>query len=240
MTTAPDHSEPPAPRRAIRRRRALPSGRAVAGAFLITLAGAGTYVAARDDAAPAATRYAVVVRSVSPGARLTAADVELRPMTLDHAVRDQAVTDTAAFVGAVALAPLAPGQLVQRSLLSAPTTVGGESVGAAHEFAIPVPRDRTPPALRRGERVAVLATYGSSTDAVTQVTVRDATVLGYDGGDDRIGSSAKGRLTLALADAGELMATAHAAQVAELTVVRTTHAGDALPATFTRTERRPA
>jgi hypothetical protein len=36
------------------------------------------------------------------------------------------------------------------------------------------------------------------------------------------------------------MATAHAAQVAELTIVRTTQADDTLPAYFTRSERRPS
>jgi hypothetical protein len=240
MTTASDPPEPAAPKRVVRRRRGLPSGRALLGALLIVVAGAGTYVVARADHDPVATRYAVIVRAVAPGARLHAGDVELRAMTLDHAVRESAITDAASVDGSIALAALAPGQLLQRGLVSPATTVSGERVAAAHEFAVPVPRDRTPPALRRGEHVAVLATYGSSSDAVTQLTTKDAVVHGYDGGDDRIGSAGKGRLTLAITDAAEVMATAHASQVAELTVVRTTQADQSLPPTFTRSERRPA
>jgi hypothetical protein len=117
-------------------------------------------------------------------------------------------------------------------------------VGAAPspaQLTIPVPGDRTPPDLRRGERVVLLATYGSGDSATTVRAVPVATVLRYESERDAIGSSGEGRLTIALDDPAALVAAAHAAQVAELTVVRTTTDGAGIPETFRRRdEQAPA
>jgi hypothetical protein len=70
-------------------------------------------------------------------------------------------------------------------------------------------------------------------------TVHAATVLAYDADGESLGSLDSGRLTLALDDPNALIAAAHAAQVAELTVIRTTGATPAIPDMYRRDDVRP-
>ena len=217
--------------RILARRPALPGGRAVVGALLIVSAGIGTFaVATRGNDGPT-TAYPVLVRAVDPGQAITDGDVEWRAMELDPLVAARTFGDPTELAEAVALAPLAEGELVQRGQVS----VDPDSAkGAGGQISIPVPVDRTPPGLRRGERVAVLATYGSGSDATTIITVESATVLSHDTRSEAIGSSASSRLTLAVDDPAAVIATAHAAQVAELTIVRTSGTSSPLPGTYRR------
>jgi hypothetical protein len=222
------------PTRVIGRRTGLPSGRAVLGALLVSLAAVGVFaLTQRADTVPT-TAYAVFVRPLDPGDRITAADLELRPMTLDQSLRAHAFTDTATLVGAVALVPSFSDGLVFGPHVMLRQSGAGEVPSSVHEFSFPVPRDRTPPALRRGETVAVLATYGSGGDAITVVAVERARVLAYETDGDAIGTRGGARITVALDDPQTVLATAHAAQVADLTVVRTTLTDQALPSQYRR------
>ena len=224
--------------RMLARRTGLPTGRAVFGALLVIVAAVGTFALAtgRDDGPH--TRYAVLVREVSPGARLKSSDLELRTMVLDEGVRARAFTDIDSLVGAVALTPLAEDVLVQSSQIVPAPRAGDADIATTHEFSLPVPRDRTPPALHRGEGVTVLATYGSGSEASTLVTVHNAIVLAYDTDSDTVGGRDSGRLTLAMSDPNALMATAHAAQVADITIVRSTRAEEKLPDRYQHTVER--
>ena len=213
------------------RRSGLPGGRAVAGALLVVTASVGTFAVARQHDRAATTDYPVLIRAVDPGEPITDAVVTWRPMSLHDDVATRTFTDPGDLADAVALVPLSAGQLLQRDLVAVGADLD-ESSGR-RQLSIPVPADRTPTGLRRGEKVAVLATYGSGMDAVTVVTVESATVLAYESDRDAIGASDAARLTLALDDPLALVATAHAAQVAELTVVRTTSGGGgSLPAQY--------
>jgi len=218
--------------RSLQRRHSLPNGRAVLGALLLLVAGIGSFALAQRQGAATRTSYAVLVRAVAPGARLAAADVELRPMTLDPSVAANAFTDTGRLTGAVALGPLASGDLVQRSEIAPASTVDGSAVAPSHELTIPVPSDRMPAGLRRGETIAVLATYGNSADARTLVTVQHAIVLGISDPGDGLVTRGTTRLTLSLADPNDVVETAHAAHVGELTIVRATLANTDLPSSY--------
>jgi hypothetical protein len=234
---APEPAPPGAADRVLARRPALPGGRAVLGALLVVGAGIGTFaLAAGGDDAPT-TAYPVLVRPVDPGEPLAGDAVEWRAMELDPEVEARTFVEQAELADVVALAPLAPGELVQRSQVTGRGT-GADALGG--QVSIPVPVDRTPPDLRRGERVAVLATYGSGADATTIVTVGAATVLAHDTKSEAIGSSATSRLTLALDDPSAVVATAHASQVAELTIVRTSGATSALPESYRREAALPS
>ena len=225
------------PGRLLARRRGLPNGRAVLGGLLVTVAAVGTFAVAssRDDADRA--RYVVVARAVAPGARLTAADLALRPLALDADVASQSFTDPAAITGAVALGPLGAGQLLPRAGVALPSA-GAADLPPSHELTIPVPIDRLPAGVRRGETVAVLATYGSGSEARTVVTVQQARVLAIGDAGDGVATRGTARLTVALADPTDVVETAHAAQVAELTIVRATLADGPLPATFAEPSTR--
>jgi hypothetical protein len=235
---------PPAPpatppaSRTIARRPGLPGGRAVLGALLVVTAGVGTFTLGGNDDDGPSGRYPVLVRSVDPGDTVDDEVVEWRPMDLDPDVAartfEMRADGDGEFRAAIALVPMSRGELLQRSDV-ADIDAGREGLASA-QLSIPVPVDRTPPGLRRGERIAVLATYGSGDGATTVPTVQAATVLAYDSDPEAIGASDRGRLTLALDDTTALVATAHAAQVAELTVVRTTGTADLLPERYRRDE----
>jgi hypothetical protein len=199
--------------------------------LLVVTAGVGTFsLAGADDGAPSVD-YPMLVRPVDPGRPITVDDVDWRPMVLDDDVATHTVIDPRDLDDAVAIVPLSAGQLLQQGEFVARDDAPG-ATGTTLQLSLPVPIDRTPPALRRGERVALLATYGSGADATTVVTVQSATVLGYETDPDAIGGHDTGRLTINLEDPAALVATAHASQVAELTVVRTTVATVTLPDRF--------
>ena len=63
--------------RTIVRRRALPSGRAVTGGFLMALAALGVFVAARGAGQPATQNYVVVAHDVAAGTTLAEADLAI-------------------------------------------------------------------------------------------------------------------------------------------------------------------
>jgi hypothetical protein len=244
MTTSllPPAPPPPAPGppapvpgvpagRTLTRRPALPGGRAVVGALLIVAAAVGTFVVATGGDGGPTTEYPVLAQTVDPGQPIDDDDLEWRAMDLDPVVASRTFREPGDLRGAIALSPLAEGELLQRGQVA---TAGEGATGTGGQISIPVPVDRTPPNLRRGEQVAVLATYGSGAGATTILTVADATVLGHERDGDAIGASATSRLTLALVDPTQVVATAHAAQVAELTVVRTSPTWTDLPQTYRR------
>jgi hypothetical protein len=228
---------PPAPpasagrgARTIARRPGLPGGRAVVGALLVVTAGVGTFTfGGRGDDGPS-TRFPVLVHRIEPGEPITEDDVAWRPMDLDPDVAARSFVEGSDLAGALALVPMSGGELLQRGDVA----TGDAAAPTPAQLTIPVPVERTPPDLRRGERITLLATYGSGDSSTTVNTVHAATVLAYDTDGESLGSRDRGRLTLALDDPNALIAAAHAAQVAELTVVRTTGAAAPIPDLFRR------
>jgi hypothetical protein len=195
------------------------------------MAAVGAFALGRRDDHAALPSYVVVTKAVAPGARLDASSVALRPMQLDAGVAEQSYRTADQVVGAVALAPMNAGQLVPRAAVALPNKIDGQVV-VGHELTFPVERDRVPANLRRGERVAVLATYGTGSDARTTATAERAVVLSFDAESDTIGSTRTARLTVLLDDPTTVIETAHASQAADLTIVRTTQADTTLPSTF--------
>ncbi len=122
------------------------------------------------------------------------------------------------------LAPLARGEILQRSaVLTNPSAAESDL-----EFSFPIDRDRAMNGdLRPGETIDLLATYGSGIDAVTTVLARRATVLELDNQTDgTMGGTGRIVMTIGLASADELLDAVHAAQVANLTAVRSTRAAE--------------
>ena len=217
--------------RTLRQHRALPSSRAVVGALMITLAAVGAFAISRHGEGPPAHHYVVMTAAVPPGARVAASDIESRAMDLDVDVAAQAFGDVDRVVGAVALAPMNAGQLVQNADVALATKIDGR-VLVGHELTFPVERDRVPQNLRRGERVAVLATYGTGSEARTTTTAQQAVVLSFETDGDTIGTKRSARLTVLLSDPAMIIETAHASQAADITIVRTTQADQPLPSGF--------
>lgn len=192
------------------------------GGLLVAVAAVGTFAAYGDATSAPSTTYAVAAADLPVGHVLTAADVELRGMELPSVVAARAFTSAAPLVGAVTLAPLADGELVQAGAL-----LPGTGGPPAHEVSFAVPADRAVNGtLRGGERIDVLATYGTGGAAHTIVVVRGALLVANDAGEDALGASSQ-VLTLALDDPDDVLRVAHAARAGEVTVVRTDPAGTA-------------
>jgi hypothetical protein len=211
------------PSRTINPRRGLPNGRAVVGGLLIAIAAIGAFaVATAGDDGPD-EEFLILINDVEPGATIELGDVALAAMTLPPEVAASALRSTAGLEGASALEFLRAGEILDVRDLNGATFIDGEPITAVHELTLPVPRDRAPPELRRGDRVTVLA-YTDQTRTL-RLALEDALVLRYDTEATGIGSSEEGRLTLGLPYA-DLVLDSTLLSYEELTVVLTSRAID--------------
>ena len=237
MTTVTDNEGPSLPGPVIASRRGLPSGRAAAGALLVSVAAVGTFVmAAGPDEGPRSS-YLVAVAPVEAGAPVDDDDFALRPLGLSADVAARALTDAAGLEGAIAGRDLAPGDLLTAADLIGAPTVSGRPVGAVHEIAFPVPVERISARTVNGDRVTVLTTASSGGADSTEVAVEDGVVLSWVADADAIGGSGVGVLTLAVNDAETAIGLAHMVRTGDVTVVRTTRAvSDRYPDSFPAAE----
>ena len=223
-----------------RRRRGLPGGRAVVGALLVAVAAVGVFAAyAGADSAP--SRTAVVASgALAAGHRVMDHDVEVVEVDLPDAVAGRTFAAADLVVGAVTLAPLEPGELVQRSAVAVSPS-GADPTRPGSEFSFAVDKERAVNGdLQRGEEVDVLATYGTGDDAYTMVVARRARLLALDGSArSTIGSTGRLVVTLALGSADQVLQVAHASEVASVTLVRATRAADSAPGEDTYTAPGP-
>ena len=237
MTTVTDNEGPSLPGPVIASRRGLPSGRAAAGALLVSVAAVGTFVlAAGPDEGPRSS-YLVAVASVEAGTPVDDDDFALRPLGLSADVAARALTDAAGLEGAIAVRDLAPGDLLTAADLIGAPTVSGRPVGAVHEIAFPVPVERISARTVNGDQVTVLTTASGDGGDSTEVAVEDGVVLSWVADADAIGGSGVGVLTLAVNDAETAIGLAHMVRTGEVTVVRTTRAvSDRYPDSFPAAE----
>jgi len=203
-------------------RRGLPSGRALIGGLLVTLAALGSFAVATAGSEGPGTEYLVLSVPVAAGDTITLTTVALEAMELSPALIASSLTTTDGLEGAIALRDLRAGELLATDDLIAAPSIDGQTIRGMHELTFAVPLDRTPPGLRRGDRVTIL---GTAVDTTT-VAVEDALVLMIDTRPEQIGSSGRGVLTIAIEDAGSVMTITHVTLTAEITVVRSTRALD--------------
>lgn len=211
--------------RRIRRARGLPGGRAVVGAFLVAAAAVGVFAAFLSATAEPSTRYAVARGDVEVGTRLLdLAEVEAAfdfvPMDLPDDVRRRAIHERQApqLVGMLVTAPVAGGDL-----LLASAVVDDARVPATEKlsFSLPV-ADAVGGALEPGERVDVLATYGTGADAWTAFVARGVLLVAVDAGDGGLGTSDELTLTVAVSSLTDVQALGHAVRAADVFVTRST------------------
>jgi predicted RecA/RadA family phage recombinase len=199
----------------------------------MAVAALGVFLAAARAGDPPLAEVVVLTRPVDAGGTLGAADMTVAPIDLPPAQAAQAFGDPQDLIGAVALGPLRSGELVQAGSVLAPAVDhNAESTGLGHhEFSFRLPRDQAVNGgLNRGERIDVLATFGTGDQAETWVMVRDVLVTQVDNSSEAtLGAGSQITLTLALPDPGAVLRVTHAKDVALITVVRTTRGLD-LPA----------
>ena len=189
------------------------------GGLLVAASAVGLYAASLGSSRGPHDRYVVARHALAPGARLAAGDLSRLPLDLPPGLSRRAFTDPAALVGATVVAPVGAGELVQASAV-----VAKPSGPQSREVTFPVPRVGVAATLEVGERVDVVATYGTGPDAFSVVVLRQATVVALDRGRSRVAEGDDAGVTVAVDDPGDAVALAHAVQLGRLTVVRATGA----------------
>jgi len=210
---------PPAARR-LQRRVALPSGRAVVGGLVVALAMVAAFVVAAGAGGGPTGRVVVASRAVPIGHQLELDDLRVEAADLPAAIGSATFTNPGDLIGKVNVAPLTTDEIVGRSVV---VDLGTEGP-AGRAFSFPVDRERAVNGhLVPGDRIDVLATYGTGDSARTLVVARHVQLLDLEtSGSATLGSNGKVVVTLSLDDADQVLAAAHAAEVAEITLVRST------------------
>lgn len=208
------------------RRPNAPTGRAVTGGFLVTVAAVGTFAAYRGASDDRGRDYVVTTRDLPAGHRLERSDLRVEHGDLAMSLASGSFTSQDELEGTVTLAPMGPSDLIQRSQV---TGIGDRVPDGASEFSFAIEREHALAGdIRRGEAIDVLATFGTGSDSYTLVVAQHATVVDTsDAGRATIGSGARLVITLALDSPDQTIALAHATQTAAITIVRTR--GDASP-----------
>ena len=167
MTAAASTGRTGAPRTA-GRRPALPNGRAVLGGLLVAAAAVGTFAAWSGADDPPSARYVVAARDLPVGEVLDDGDLDLVALDVPARLAERALRATPALVvGQRTVAPLAEGELVQRSAVVVPEDAGD---GAPDE---PSPSTWPTPWPARSRRASASTcsspTAAAPSDSITEV-----------------------------------------------------------------------
>ena len=203
----------------IRPHRALPGGRALVGALLVTGAAVALFASYTNSATPSKLLYLVAARSVRAGQVLTDRDLRRAPMDLPEQTAARAFTSPSQVEGRVALGPLRAGELVDRS-----TVPAGSATGTHAQLSIALDIDRTVDGtLQAGDLVDVLVTYGTGTGSMSQVVATRAKLLDVPASADaELGGRRRQTLTLEVSDLDDALHLVNATRAGEVTLVRTT------------------
>lgn len=206
--------------RQLAHRRHLPGGRAVVGGFLVALATVATFAAYLRATTDQMVRYVVASQALRVGQRLEPADLDTEPMRLPGSVANGlAFRDPGALIGAVVVGPVRAGELVEAGDVS----FGSHTPGNRQlSFSVPLSHavDGT---LQPGDRVDILATYGTGTDSSTRLVAAGAEVVSAT---EPSSVTSNGEpavvVTLSVPSAAEAVALAQAANAAQVTLVLST------------------
>ncbi|MGH9131076.1 MAG: Flp pilus assembly protein CpaB [Acidimicrobiales bacterium] len=202
----------------------MPNGRAVVGGLLVTVAGVGTFAAYTGATADHRTNYVVARRSLTVGERITTSDLSVAPMQLSGQIAAQrAFRDPARLVGTIVVGPLAAGELVQSS-----DVVQSTAAPSSEEMSFAIPTaNAVGGSLEPGDRVNVLATFGTGAQAKTVTILSNAPVIDRVAGNTGLGANNGGdtTLTLGLSTKAQSLALAHAVSSGQVTLVRVTGSG---------------
>ncbi len=211
-------------RRRPNRRPGLPTGRAVVGGLLVSLAALALFWVWQEASTPPETTFVVAARDLAVGETLAIDDLRVIKADLPADVAQRVIQSPDVLINATTLGPLAEGELVQvSSVLGAASR---NDAVAGHELSFAISRNRAVGGrLRAGETVDVLATFGS-TNSETRWVVRNVAVSRTQDLGTALGSTGTIELTVILENPADVLTLAEAIDTAEVTVVRATRADD--------------
>lgn len=206
--------------RQLARRHHLPGGRAVVGGFLVALAAVGTFAAYLRATTDQSISYVVARHALRVGQLLEPSDLSTEPMRLPGSVANGlAFREPQTLIGAVVVGPVRAGELIEAGDVSfGPHGLQGRQLS----FSVPLSQavDGT---LQPGDRVDVLATYGTGTDSSTRLVAASAEVVSATESSSITSNGEPAVIvTLAVTSAPEALALAQAANAAQVTLVLST------------------
>ncbi len=211
--------------RTVRRRRTLPGGRAIAGAFLITAAAVGVFAAYLNATALPTDSWLVVTGEIAPGTVLERGALDTVAMDVPEAQSTQLVPADQVddVVGRVALGPVRTGDLLQWTTVLADAPPDGAST---FTFSVPGSRVALRGDLAAGDTIDIVATYSDTTVYVA----RDIALLTRPATGSGDGATT---ITIAVEDPTTVLSVANALDSARVFVVRSDPDADGeLPAPF--------
>jgi Flp pilus assembly protein CpaB len=185
--------------------------------LLVAMATVVLFSVAQRDSGAATERYVVARRSLAIGTRLTASDLTAASLHFPAGpLRGRVFTRPAPLVGAVVIAPVAAGELVQASAVLAATAAGDQ-----RQISVPIDAARAlGDRLQPGELVDVIATFGSGADAFTVAVVHRARIVARDGATGTLGDRKGEVIVLSIGSAEDAVAIAHAVAAGQISLVR--------------------
>jgi Flp pilus assembly protein CpaB len=204
----------------LRAKRRLPTGRAVLGGLLVTLAVLGVLVASRIGEDATFQNVVVAREDLTPGTVLGPEHIAQVRIRLDESA-DWVISDAEDVVGSVLLGPVGRLEFVQRSNV-AEARPGAVPAGLA-EVSIAVRPERAPSSLTAGELVSVLATFDDVEPPTTQLIADRVVVLSFTDGDTDF-SQTGAVLRLGLSDGQIASGIITAAQTGEISIIGVTGA----------------
>jgi Flp pilus assembly protein CpaB len=227
-------------RRRIGRPRSLPSGRAVLGGLLVATSMVGAVGLSRASGAPDTVPVLVASSPIAPFEPLGPHNLRIDHLALPDAIVTATYADADALAGTVSRSHIGEGELLQRGDV-VESTAAQRAAAPAREISLRIDHERAVDGrLEVGDRVDVLATYGNGVDALTFVVLADAPLLSVATLEGRVGGSGAVVITLALDRRADTIALAHAADNADITVVRTTTAATSSDDVVSAPYRPPA
>lgn len=183
-----------------------------------------------NDTEPELERV-VAARDIEPGTVIEPDDLETAMVRLPPGVDRSTFDQRDALVGSTVLGPIGEGELIQRTSVLVDTSDPGTE--QRPELSLTLDADRAlGGGLRSGERVDVVATYGSGGNASTRLATSGAVVVDVTGAEDRtLGPTGTVTVTLSVG-AGDVLAVAHAAEAGGMRLIRTTGADGPLAETY--------
>jgi hypothetical protein len=209
----------------------------VVGALLMSMAAIGVFVAYTGATRGPTSAHVVAATDLAPGHRITEADLDVVTVDLPTDQGERAFDDPERLAGRVVLGPIGEGEIVQAGAVTAQS---GQQQG--HEIALLLPRGHVAAhRLQPGDRVDLFSTTPEQTSPI----VRDALLLSA-GGDSggAIGEEREVSVVVGVPTLDDVSLVVHALRTADLTVVRSTFAGEPspvdLPAALERATREAA
>ncbi len=199
--------------------RFLPGGRAIIGAALCTAAVAITGIAYAKSTEQPTIAVLIAKSPIEVGQTLSADDVRSTRVAKDPSLLRNSVLSIADIQGTIALGPIAPGDLIQRSsLLRKEGGAGSREVSIAVESSAAAGGR-----IRSSDRVTIVATGTINGEPETEVIASNVLVLHVDRGTTGMAAGTSPLVVTLSADSEtDPIRIVHAQATGKIALIRTT------------------